>query len=172
MNGISNILIHSLIIHLEVSIKMKESNLQQWLLFKGGAVFLMVFSMGYIYFTMIYMEVFDTYSLIRLGDVIEYNGKVIICVSGIPIIVLVFFFSLRILLKKGVRPLNKPTALGRVWGVFSMASISLGFIASLIIPFILMASPYTPCNEDGLRGYYVINPDLCKTIVPDHWLKK
>jgi hypothetical protein len=79
---------------------MNYTHFKQWLLLKGGAVFVMAFSVVYIYFTVDYMGEYNTYSLIKLGDVIEYNGKVIICASGIPIVILVFFFSLRLLLKK------------------------------------------------------------------------
>ena len=150
----------------EGNIEMNNTNLKQWLLFKGGAIFVMGFSVIYIYFTIFYMGEYNTYSLIKLGDVIEYNGKVIICASGIPIVILVFFFSLRLLLKKGVGPLKKSSSLGRIWGGVSLISISIGLIASFIIPFILMASPYTSCNIGKSSSYYVINPDLCKTIVP------
>jgi hypothetical protein len=161
-----------LIVRSEGNIKMNYTHFKQWLLLKGGAVFVMAFSVVYIYFTVDYMGEYNTYSLIKRGDVIEYNGKVIICASGIPIVILVFFFSLRLLLKKGAGPLKRFTTLGLVWGGVSMLSITIGLIASFIIPFILMASPYTSCNMGKYSSYYVINPELCKTIVPDQWVNK
>ena len=147
-------------------LKMNNTDSIKWLLFKVGAVLVMVFSVIYIYFTVSYMKAYNFYSLITLGDVIEYNGKIIICASGIPIIVLVFFFSLRLLLKKGVDPLKTSTSLGLIWGGLSMISICIGLISSFIIPFILMVSPYTSCNIGKYSSYYVIKPELCKTITP------
>ncbi|WP_192938060.1 hypothetical protein [Rahnella sikkimica] len=71
--------------------------------------------------------------------------------------------------KKGIGPLKTSTALGHVWGTLSMVSICKGLIASFVIPFVLLASPYTNCREGKLSAYYVLDPQLCKTITPEYW---
>ncbi|MBU9847053.1 DUF1240 domain-containing protein [Rahnella ecdela] len=151
---------------------MNKEYIRQWLVFKGGVILLMAFSLGYIYVVFFYMEMVNVKSLIIHGDVIEFSGKVLICMGGIPAIVWTFFCSLKMLFKKGIQPFKKYTAIGYIWMIISVASFLLGFIAAFVIPFILMASPYTSCNVGKYSSYYVINPDLCKTIVPDQWVKK
>ncbi|MFU2318905.1 DUF1240 domain-containing protein [Rahnella sp. PCH160] len=112
------------------------------------------------------MDLFGVYSFFLRGDIIQYNGKVIISIGGVPLFIWMFFFSLRILLRKGMKPLKKATVIGNIWLGISIASCCLGFVMSFIIPFIFMFSSYTSCNEDKLGSYYVIHPALCKTIVP------
>lgn len=132
--------------------------------------FLDHFSVAYIFFIYTHMQMLK--SLIIRSEVIEYSGKVIICMGGTPMLIWMFFLALRMLLKKGVGKIETKTVIGTVWGIFSVGAFLVGIIASFIIPFILMASPYTSCNVGKYSSYYVINPDLCKTIVPDHWPKK
>ncbi|MBU9847051.1 DUF1240 domain-containing protein [Rahnella ecdela] len=151
---------------------MNKKYIQQWLIFKGGSIILMAVSLCYVYGVNDLVETFNTKSLIVLGDAIEYSGKVIICIGGIPMFIWVFFFALKMLFKKGIEPFKKYTTIGYIWMVISVVSFVLGFIASFVIPFILMVSPYTSCNVGKYSSYYVINPDLCKTIVPDQWMKK
>lgn len=151
---------------------MNKKYIQQWLAFKGGAIILIAASLCYIYGVNDLMETFNTKSLFILSDVIEYSGKVIICASGIPLFIWVLFFALKMLFKKGIEPFKKYTAIGYVWMVVSVLSLILGFITSFIIPFILMASPYTSCNIGKYSNYYVITPSLCKTIDPDEWKKR
>lgn len=151
---------------------MNKKYLQQWLIFKGGAIILIAASLCYIYGVNDLMETFNTKSLFILSDIIEYSGKVIICASGIPLFIWVLFFALKMLFKKGIEPFKKYTAIGYIWMVISVLSLILGFITSFIIPFILMASSYTSCNIGKYSNYYVITPDLCKTIDPDEWKKR
>lgn len=151
---------------------MNIKSIQQWLVFKGGVILLMAFSLGYIYMVCFYMAMVNIKSLIIQGDTIEFSGKIIICMGGIPAFVWIFFCSLKKLFKKGIQPFKKYTAIGYIWMIISVVSFVLGFIAAFVIPFILMASPYTSCNMGKYSSYYVINPELCKTIVPDQWVKK
>ncbi|MBF7996162.1 DUF1240 domain-containing protein [Rahnella laticis] len=151
---------------------MNKKYLQQWLIFKGGAIILIAASLCYIYGVNDLMETFNTKSLFILSDIIEYSGKVIICASGIPLFIWVLFFALKMLFKKGIEPFKKYTAIGYIWMVISVLSLILGFIISFIIPFILMASSYTSCNIGKYSNYYVITPGLCKTIDPDEWKKR
>ena len=137
--------------------------------YKSLAVFMMALFAGFIYLVINFPGVLGDYSIFTFGDVIEYNGKVVISVSGIPLFIWGFFFSLRVLLHKGMKPLKKATWIGNVWGGVSLASCCLGFIASFILPFIFMFSSYTSCNTDTLSNYYVIHHDLCKTIVTHRW---
>ena len=151
---------------------MDKKNIQQWLAFKGGAIILMTVCVYYIYGVNNLIETFNTKSLFILADTIEYSGKIIICISGIPFFIWVFFFSLKVLFKKGIQPFKKYSAIGYIWMIISVASFVLGVIASFVIPFILMASPYTSCNVGKYSNYYVINPVLCKDIDPDEWKKR
>ncbi|QLK60565.1 DUF1240 domain-containing protein [Enterobacteriaceae bacterium Kacie_13] len=151
---------------------MNKEYIRQWLVFKGGVILLMAFSLGYIHVVFFYMEMVNVKSLIIQGDIIEFSGKIIICMGGIPAFVWTFFCSLKMLFKKGIQPFKKYTAIGYIWMIISVVSFLLGFIAAFVIPIILMASPYTSCNIGKYSSYYVINPELCKTIVPDQWMKK
>jgi hypothetical protein len=151
---------------------MEENNIKKWILFKGASILSIALSLGYIYSVVLLMDIYDTKSLIMQGDIIEYNGKVIIGVGCIPIFIWLLFCSLKMLFKKGIEPFKKYTTIGYIWMVISVGCFILGFVASFIIPLILMASPYTSCNMGKYSSYYVINPDLCKTIVTDQWVKK
>lgn len=151
---------------------MEKSNIKKWILFKGASFLSIAVSLGYIYSVALLMIVFNTKSLVMRGDIIEYSGKIIICIGGIPIFIWLFFFSLKMLFKRGIEPFKKYTAIGYIWMVVSVGFFILSFVASFIIPFILMASPYTSCNIGKYSNYYVINPELCKTIIPDQWMKK
>lgn len=145
---------------------MKDNELRKFIIYKLSAAFMMVLSVVLICVVIKFTDMFNTSSIFYRGDIIQYNGKVIICVGGIPLFIWFFFFSLRILLHNGMKPLKKSTLIGSLWAGFSIACCCLGFVISFIIPFILMFSSYTSCNEDKLGSYYVIHPDLCKTIVP------
>lgn len=160
------------VVRQESGIKMEKSNAKKWILFKGASFLSIVLSLGYIYSVVLLMDIFNTKTLIIQGDTIEYSGKIIICIGGIPLFIWLFFFSLKMLFKKGIQPFKRYTTIGYIWMVLSVGCFILGFIASFIIPFILMASPYTSCNIGKYSSYYVINPDLCKTIVPDQRVKK
>jgi hypothetical protein len=151
---------------------MEKINIKKWILFKGASILSIAVSMGYIYSVALLVIVFNTKSLVMQGDIIEYSGKIIICIGGIPIFIWLFFFSLKMLFKRGIEPFKKYTATGYVWMVVSVGFLILSFVASFIIPFILMASPYTSCNIGKYSNYYVINRELCKNIVPDQWIKK
>ncbi|MBF7978876.1 DUF1240 domain-containing protein [Rahnella laticis] len=144
---------------------MVSNNLWQFIIFKLSAICMIAFCVGLIYLCTVFMDVEDTYSLISLGDIIQYNGKTIICIGGVPLLIWVFFFSLKTLLHKGIKPLKKATVIGNIWLGISIASCCLGFVMSFIIPFIFMFSSYTSCNTDTYSNYYVIHPDLCKAIV-------
>ncbi|RJT46797.1 DUF1240 domain-containing protein [Rahnella woolbedingensis] len=149
-----------------------KKEIQQWLIFKAAAIFIMAISVGFIYAVYFYMEMVNVKSLIIQGDIIEFSGKVIICMGGIPMFIWMFFFAFRILIKKGPGTIKTKTFIGSVWGGISIVAFFAGFIAAFVIPFILMVSPYTSCNIGKYSSYYVINPELCKTIVPDQWVMK
>ncbi|MBF7994894.1 DUF1240 domain-containing protein [Rahnella laticis] len=150
---------------------MKDNDLQKLVLYKISAFLMMAICVVTIYVISIYVDLFGVCSLFLRGDIIQYNGKVIISIGGVPLFIWMFFFSLRILLRKGMKPLKKATVIGNIWLGFSIASCCLGFVMSFIIPFILMFSSYTSCNTDKLGSYYVIHPDLCRTIVPHDKLR-
>lgn len=151
---------------------MEMNDFRKLIIYKLSAIFLMVFFAGFTYLVISMPGVLGDYSIFAFGDIIEYNGKVVISVSGIPLFIWGFFFSLRVLLHKGMKPLKKATWIGNVWGVVSLASCCLGFIASFILPFVFMFSSYTSCNTDTYSNYYVIHPDLCKAIVTHRWGNK
>lgn len=145
---------------------MNDNDLQKLVLYKISAFLMMAICVITIYVISLYVDLFGVCSLFLRGDIIQYNGKVIISIGGVPLFIWMFFFSLRILLRKEMKPLKKATLIGSIWLGISIASCCLGFIMSFIIPFILIFSSYTSCNEEKLGSYYVIHPDLCKTIVP------
>jgi ABC-type Na+ efflux pump permease subunit len=149
-----------------------KSEIKQWIMFKAAAVFIMSISVGSIYVICFYIEMVNVKSLIIQGDIIEFSGKVIICMGGIPMFIWMLFFAFRILINKGSGTIKTKTLIGSVWGGVSIFSFVAGFISALIIPFILIASSYTSCNIGKYSSYYVINPELCKTIVPDQWVIK
>ncbi|SUW62443.1 Uncharacterised protein [Buttiauxella agrestis] len=143
---------------------MKEYTTLRWLIFKFSGVFLMMASMALIYLVAYFYKFYAINSLITLGDIITYNGRVIICLGGIPMVIYMFFFALRTVLNKGIAPLKKGTVIGQIWGVFSILSFALGLVASYLIPIVLLILHYTSCHEDKLRVYYVTDPQLCMMI--------
>ena len=149
-------------------IEMEMNDFRKLVIYKLSAFLMMAICVGFIYDVTTLMDSAGTYTLFFLGDIIQYNGKVLICACSIPLFIWLFFFSMRILLHKGMKPLKKATVIGNIWLGISIASCCLGFVMSFIIPFILMFSSYTSCNTDKLGSYYVIHPDLCRTIVPHH----
>lgn len=124
----------------------------------------MMASMALIYLVAYFYKFYDINSLITLGDIITYNGRVIISLSGIPIFIYMFFFALRTVLNKGIAPLKKGTIIGEAWGLFCILSFALGLVASYLIPIVLLMLHYTSCHEDKLRVYYVTDPQLCMMI--------
>lgn len=145
---------------------MKENTILRWLLFKSAGVFLMMASLALIYLVIFFYNFYDINSLITLGDIITYNGRVIICLGGMPIVIYMFFFAFRTVLNKGIAPLKKGTLIGQFWGIFSILSFAIGLVASYLIPIVLLMLHYTSCHEDKLRVYYVTDPQLCTTINP------
>lgn len=143
---------------------MKENTTLRWLLFKFAGIFLMMASLAFIYLLAYFYKFYDINSLITLGDIITYNGKVIISLSGMPIFIYMFFFALRTVLNKGITPLKKGTVIGQTWGIFSIFSFALGVVTSFLIPIVLLMLHYTSCHEDKLRVYYVTDPQLCMMI--------
>ena len=126
----------------------------------------MMASLAFIYLLAYFYKFYDINSLITLGDIITYNGKIIISLSGMPMVIYMFFFAFRTVLNKGIAPLKKGTVIGQVWGLFSTFSFALGVVASFLIPIVLLMLHYTSCHEDKLRVYYVTDPQLCTTITP------
>lgn len=151
---------------------MTKTYIKKWLIFKGGAAFLVAFSVCYIYQVYSFAQELHLESLITQADIIKYNGKVIICIGGIPLFIWMFFISVQLLLKKSAGPITKQTVIGDMWGMFSLVSFFGSVIVSLIIPFVLIMSSYTSCSHVKFGLYYVVNPELCKTIVPPAWFKK
>ena len=143
---------------------MKEYTPLRWLLFKFAGIFLMMASLALIYLIAYFYKFYDINSLITLGDIITYNGRIIISISSIPLFIYTFFFALRMVLKKGISPLTKGTIIGEAWGLFSVLSFALGLVASYLIPIVLLMLHYTSCHEDKLRVYYVSDPRLCMMI--------
>ncbi|BCG08217.1 DUF1240 domain-containing protein [Buttiauxella agrestis] len=143
---------------------MKENTTLRWLLFKLAGIFLMMASLAFIYLLAYFYKFYDINSLITLGDIITYNGKVIISLSGMPIFIYMFFFALRTVLNKGITPLKKGTLIGQTWGIFSIFSFALGVVTSFLIPIVLLMLHYTSCHKDKLRVYYVTDPQLCMMI--------
>lgn len=143
---------------------MKENTTLRGLLFKFAGIFLMMASLAFIYLLAYFYKFYDINSLITLGDIITYNGKVIISLSGMPIFIYMFFFALRTVLNKGITPLKKGTVIGQTWGIFSIFSFALGVVTSFLIPIVLLMLHYTSCHEDKLRVYYVTDPQLCMMI--------
>ena len=143
---------------------MKEDTTLSWLLFKLAGIFLMMASLAIIYLIAYFYKFYDINSLITLGNIITYNGRIIISISSIPLFIYTFFFALRMVLKKGISPLTKGTIIGEAWGLFSVLSFALGLVASYLIPIVLLMLHYTSCHEDKLRVYYVSDPRLCMMI--------
>ena len=150
-------------------INLEKSTFKKWFLYKMCYVFIMAISAEYVYFVLFTMGVFGKYSLLRWGEVIEFYGKVIICVGGISMFIWCFFSALRSLLNKDIGPVIKSTTIGSAWLVFSLLSLFLGYIVVLLLSVIFMFSSYTSCHEKKFAVYYVDRPELCQTIVPDHW---
>jgi fatty acid desaturase len=148
---------------------MREYTWSKWFFYKLLTVFLICVFLGLIYFVINFGELYQVLSLLRHRDIIIFNRGSLAAVGGIPILVYILFFSLRTLFSKGLLAPKKPTALGKVWMYLSVAVFAFSYIAMWIIPFVLMASPYTRCHEEKLSAYYVIDPQLCKTITPKYW---
>lgn len=146
----------------------KEYTTLQWLLHKGALVFLLV-TFSYLVYDIVYGGIlYEVQSLINHGDIIHTHRQSIAALSGVPILIYVIFFSIFTLFKKGITPTRKLSRLEFFWTAFSTALFILGFIASFLLPFGLMFSSYSNCNEERLSSYYVTNLELCKTIDPRH----
>lgn len=143
---------------------MKEYTALRWFLFKFSGIFIMVISLAFIYVIFFLAKEYHIKSLVTFSDIVEYNGKIIISISGMPLFIYTFFFALRMVLKKGISPLTKGTIIGEAWGLFSVLSFALGLVASYLIPIVLLMLHYTSCHEDKLRVYYVSDPRLCMMI--------
>lgn len=148
---------------------MKEYTLSTWLLYKIAALFLVSLSVGFIYFVIYLGSLYEVLSLIRRPNIMMFERQSVALIGGIPMCIYLFFFSLRALFTKGLVPPKKQTTVGFCFMLFSLAVFVISYIAMWIIPFVLMASPYTPCHEKILHRYYVIDPQLCKTITPQYW---
>lgn len=146
----------------------KEYTTSQWLLHKVALMFTSVTS-SYIVYDIIYGgTLYEIRSLINHGDIINIYRQSIAVLSSIPIFIHVIFFSISTLFKKGIAPTKKLSRLGLIWAIFSTIIFIFGFIASFLIPFGLIFSSYSNCNEERLSSYYVTNLELCKTIDPRH----
>ncbi len=93
-----------------------KSEIKQWIMFKAAAVFIISISVGSIYVICFYIEMVNVKSLIIQGDIIEFSGKVIICMGGIPMFIWMLFFAFRILINKGSGTIKTKTLIGSVWG--------------------------------------------------------
>ncbi|RJT27481.1 hypothetical protein D6029_02475 [Buttiauxella izardii] len=142
----------------------------QWIGFKLAGVFLMVVSVVLIYYSIFFIEEYQLYSLVTLGNTIVYDGRIITAIGATPTFIYVFFFAFRTILQKGVERLKKGTLIGTVWGLFSLACFIFCMGISWVIPLGLIALDYTLCDEEGdVPGlYYVTKPELCKTIIENH----
>ncbi len=149
---------------------MKNTNISQWIVYKFLCLFLLVLSLILIYSALFFAHISDLYLMLKHGDIITYNSKVIIFTSGIPMYIYLLFFSLKSLFRMESSPLKKQTIMGNLWGGISIISFISGFIAAIIIPSWLIFSSYKSCPEKSLSEYYVTDQKLCKTIVlPDQW---
>lgn len=134
----------------------------QWLAFKGACFTLIILSISVIYFTIYGYPLNDLRSLIKHGDIIKYTQGAGLIVSGIPIFIYLFFFSLLSLLKQGSDPLNIKSVIHTIWLAFGVFVI--GLVSFYLIPIWFMASSYTPCREEHLIRYYVTHPQLCDNL--------
>ncbi|WP_167457979.1 hypothetical protein [Rahnella woolbedingensis] len=148
---------------------MKEYTLLKWVVYKLLTVFLVFVFLGLLYFVINFGELYQVLSLLRHKDIIVFDRGSIAAVGGIPMLIYILFFSLRTLFSKGLVAPKKQTVPGKVLMVFSILIFALSYIAMLIIPFVLMTSPYTRCHEEKLSAYYVLDPQLCTTITPEYW---
>ncbi|MBF7978877.1 MULTISPECIES: hypothetical protein [Rahnella] len=149
---------------------MKEFNFSTWILYKSAALFLVLLAIGLIYFIVFYGELYEVLSFIKRPDVMMFESQSLVAVGTIPALIYLFFFSLRIIFSKGLLAPRKKSAIGDFFLAFSTVIFVISFIAMCIAPFVLFASSYTHCDEKVLKRYYVINPQLCKTIIPRYWL--
>lgn len=141
----------------------------QWMMIKGVGLFLMAFSAALLYFIIYTVPMYDLRSLYANANIVVYHTKAVACVGAIPLCIYVMFTGIRVLFSKGTSAPTNRTTIGFIWGTFSVITTFLGFIIAFLIPIGLAFSSYSNCHEEKLEAYYVTNPELCKTIVPNRW---
>lgn len=149
--------------------KINNHRVLQWILYKLAAIALILVAAGIIYSVIFLGALYEVRSLIRQGDIILFERGSLAIVGGVPIFIYLFFFSLRTLFSKGLLAPRKQTRIGFVFMIFSIIIFVISYIAMWIVPFAMMASPYTHCHQEKLSGYYVLDPQRCETITPQYW---
>ncbi|KNC90172.1 DUF1240 domain-containing protein [Trabulsiella odontotermitis] len=105
----------------------------------------------------------DFISLIKMEAVISYN-KTCLLMSGIPMlsyfVLLTFFYLFSEKIFKHLQKLMDSS----YFILLMIIPIPVGYISTIIIPFILMANSYTNCPQENLSSYYVKDVALCEKI--------
>ena len=150
-------------------VRMKKNTTLSWKMFiikKIASIFIMgVFSL-FILFNIKSVPLRSVISLINRREIIFNYGMSIACFGGLPFALYIIGFTLRTLFQKRTITSERPTLAGSIFLFFSIAIFGIFIIASYLVPLWLIFSGYHPCQGASLHGYFVLDLDLCKSIVP------
>lgn len=126
-------------------------------------VILMLFALTYYVIKSVALRSFI--SIIHHGDIIFYYPMSMACMGAIPFVLYAITLLFRCLFLEKIKPIIEKTFIGKMALPASAVIFFLSLIISYLVPFWLMFSNYEPCHEKPLEYYYVINTELCKTII-------
>jgi hypothetical protein len=105
----------------------------------------------------------DFISLIKMKPIIFYN-KTCLQMSAIPMFSYLLLLTFFYLFSKKIFKYLQKLMDSSYFILIMLIPIPIGYISTIIIPFILMANSYTNCPQENLSKYYVKDVALCEKI--------
>ncbi|MCS2169183.1 hypothetical protein MUU46_02405 [Scandinavium sp. TWS1a] len=105
-------------------------------------------------------------SILAWGDIIEYSKAAIMCISGLPLFLIVMIFFCAALFHKGSKILQFPVSLHFITSVIAVASLALGIACTVIFWIVINLSNYTLCDLPNTKSfaYFARDPAMCQAI--------